>query len=64
MQIPVYAIFKLWTSVIGPIFAGRGSTGNSEDGSEKPAATSKRQEKLRKRQEKGDPRVKVQSVKG
>ncbi|KAF9534377.1 hypothetical protein CPB83DRAFT_781907 [Crepidotus variabilis] len=62
MVIPLYAIFKLWTSVISPMFLGRGSSAPSEEGSEKTTATSKRQEKLKKRQEKGDPRVKMQSV--
>ncbi|KIM45843.1 hypothetical protein M413DRAFT_440895 [Hebeloma cylindrosporum] len=64
MIIPLYAVFKLWTSVISPMVLGRGSPAPADDSTpEKGAATSKRQEKLRKRQEKGDPRVRAQSGK-
>ncbi|KAF8204925.1 hypothetical protein BJ912DRAFT_14804 [Pholiota molesta] len=63
MIIPVYAVLKLWTSVISPMFFGRGSSESSESIPEKESASSKRQEKLRKRQEKGDPRVRVQNGK-
>ncbi|KIK65518.1 hypothetical protein GYMLUDRAFT_38989 [Collybiopsis luxurians FD-317 M1] len=62
MVIPLYAIFKLWTSVISPFVLGRGSSTPQPDPStkEENGTTSKRQEKLRKRSEKGDPRVKMQ----
>lgn len=46
---------------------GRGSSSSdastSEEAADKTGATSKRQEKLRKRQERGDPRVKTQTRK-
>ncbi|KAJ8086385.1 hypothetical protein PM082_005208 [Marasmius tenuissimus] len=60
MVIPLYAVFKLWTSVISPMFFSRspGSQGADTDNAE--PATSKRQEKLRKRNERGDPRVQAQ----
>ncbi|CAA7260195.1 unnamed protein product [Cyclocybe aegerita] len=60
LVIPLYAVFKLWTSVISPMVLGRGTSTPTEDTPDK-TATSKRQEKLRKRQEKGDPRVRVQT---
>ena len=59
----MYAVFKLWTSVISPLVLGRSSTPASAEQEAVPVASSKRQEKLRKRQEKGDPRVKVQTRK-
>ena len=61
-KIPLYAVFKLWTSVISPMVLGRGASGASDSAPEKEPIGSKRQEKLRKRQEKGDPRVRVQSA--
>jgi len=63
VKIPLFAVFKLWTSVISPLVLGRGSSASVDDTQEKGPATSKRQEKLRKRQEKGDPRVRAQSGK-
>lgn len=60
-QIPVYAVFKIWTSFISPMVLGRGGPSEPEENAKEPAS-SKRQEKLRKRQEKGDPRVRVSSV--
>ncbi|KAF8901734.1 hypothetical protein CPB84DRAFT_1777301 [Gymnopilus junonius] len=62
MVIPLYAVFKLWTSVISPMVLGRGMPGASDSPSDKESIGRKRQEKLRKRQEKGDPRVRLQSV--
>ncbi|GLB45981.1 putative protein of unknown function (DUF788) [Lyophyllum shimeji] len=59
MVIPLYAVFKLWVSVISPMFLGR-STKQAADDINKPETTSKRQEKLRKRNERGDPRVRAQ----
>ncbi|KAL4241545.1 TMEM208 family protein [Abortiporus biennis] len=55
--IPLYAIYKLWGSFLGPMF--RGSAAAPEDAPPKENV-SKRQEKLRKRSERGDPRVRVQ----
>lgn len=60
-QIPLFAIFKLWSSVISPYLPGRSST--PEDAQTDHQPTSKRQEKLRKRSEKGDPRVRMQNRK-
>ncbi|KAK7470901.1 hypothetical protein VKT23_002317 [Stygiomarasmius scandens] len=59
MVIPIYAVFKLWVSVISPMFLGRSNASVPASGPEQEP-TSKRQEKLRKRSEKGDPRVKTQ----
>ncbi|KAH6915396.1 hypothetical protein BKA70DRAFT_1258842 [Coprinopsis sp. MPI-PUGE-AT-0042] len=64
--IPLYAVFKLWSSVISPMVLGRGSSSDAsttDEAADKAGATSKRQEKLRKRQERGDPRVKTQTRK-
>jgi hypothetical protein len=61
-QIPLYAVFKLWGSVISPYFLGRKPSAASEA----PVETdnlSKRQEKLKKRQERGDPRVQTKAAK-
>jgi len=55
-QIPIYAIWKLWSSAIGPMLFG-GSGGSSAKPTEEEEETSKRQQKLRKRNEKGDSRV-------
>ncbi|KAF6762561.1 hypothetical protein DFP72DRAFT_560508 [Ephemerocybe angulata] len=65
LVIPLYAVFKLWTSVISPMVLGRGSPADAPPAGEDAAAqgSSKRQEKLRKRQERGDPRVKMQTRK-
>lgn len=60
-QVPLYAMFKLWTSIISPYMLGRPSGSGSED-SAKEDTLSKRQEKLKKRSERGDARVKAQSV--
>jgi len=61
MVIPLFAIFKLWSSAISPYFKSRSS--GSEDVPTDTQPTSKRQEKLRKRSEKGDPRVRAQTRK-
>ncbi|KAJ3560040.1 hypothetical protein NP233_g11093 [Leucocoprinus birnbaumii] len=61
MVIPLFAIFKLWSSVISPYLLGRSSA--PEDSQVETQQTSKRQEKLRKRSEKGDPRVRAQNRK-
>ncbi|KAJ3006886.1 hypothetical protein NUW54_g3764 [Trametes sanguinea] len=61
--IPLYATFKLWTGVISPMFFGRSAASPSAADAEAEAKepTSKRQEKLRKRSERGDPRVRMQT---
>jgi len=64
--IPLYAGWKLWTMFIGPYFGfGRSSPAELGDDTtmSDSAGTSKRQEKLRKRNERGDPRVRSQAVK-
>ncbi|KAL1676471.1 hypothetical protein EV122DRAFT_267051 [Schizophyllum commune] len=61
LVIPLYAIWKVWSSVIYPYFIGSRQSAPAEESEDAPS-TSKRQEKLRKRSEKGDPRVKTQSV--
>ncbi|KAL0949546.1 hypothetical protein HGRIS_009595 [Hohenbuehelia grisea] len=62
MIIPLYAVYKLWSSVISPMFFGRSDAGSQPDAPVEPSL-SKRQEKLRKREERGDPRVKSRTVK-
>ncbi|KAK7695624.1 hypothetical protein QCA50_000260 [Cerrena zonata] len=59
--IPAYAFYKLWNSTLSSLLFGRssGSSDNVENDDGKQAP-SKRQEKLRKRSERGDPRVRVQ----
>ncbi|KAI0939567.1 hypothetical protein AcW1_004559 [Taiwanofungus camphoratus] len=66
LVIPVYALFKLWISMIAPMlpmiyrrFAPASTVENKADVQE---PLSKRQEKLRKRGERGDPRVRTQST--
>jgi hypothetical protein len=63
-QIPLFAIFKLWSSIISPFLKGRSSDiQDSAAAAADDLPTSKRQEKLRKRGEKGDPRVRMQARK-
>ncbi|TRM68329.1 hypothetical protein BD626DRAFT_481410 [Schizophyllum amplum] len=62
LVIPLYAIWKVWSSVLYPYFIGSRNSSPADATDDAPAA-SKRQEKLRKRSEKGDPRVKAQAVK-
>ncbi|RPD52848.1 putative opsin, partial [Lentinus tigrinus ALCF2SS1-7] len=65
LVIPLYAVFKLWSSILSPMLGfGRGGSGaqaEADAGAEPKETVSKRQEKLRKRQERGDPRVRVQT---
>ncbi|KAJ3880178.1 hypothetical protein F5051DRAFT_400600 [Lentinula edodes] len=65
--IPLYAIYKLWVSVISPFVLGRSSpfspTDSKSEATAEETGTSKRQEKLRKRSERGDPRVRTQARK-
>ena len=58
-QIPVYAAVKIWNAFISPMVLGRSSPVAPADDSNGKETLSKRQEKLRKRSERGDPRVKV-----
>ncbi|RDX53209.1 putative opsin, partial [Lentinus brumalis] len=66
LVIPLYAVFKLWSSVISPMLGfargGGGAQAEADAARADPKETvSKRQEKLRKRQERGDPRVRAQT---
>ncbi|KIJ70494.1 hypothetical protein HYDPIDRAFT_122383 [Hydnomerulius pinastri MD-312] len=56
LVIPLYAAFKIWSNFIGPMMGRSSASSSNEDGNEKETL-SKRQEKLRKRSERGDPRV-------
>ncbi|KAF8558782.1 DUF788-domain-containing protein, partial [Imleria badia] len=58
LLIPSYAIFKIWSNFIGPMI-GRSSDHSTEASTSEKSTLSKRQEKLRKRSEKGDPRVRT-----
>lgn len=58
-QIPGYAAYKIWTMFISPMVLGRGAASDSEVPVE---PTSKRQQKLKARSEKGDSRVKATTV--
>lgn len=61
--IPMYALYKLWTSFLSPMVIGRSrQSGQGEERVERVPSTSKRQEKLRKRSERGDPRIRAQQV--
>ncbi|KAG6378914.1 hypothetical protein JVT61DRAFT_13199 [Boletus reticuloceps] len=57
-KIPSYAVFKVWSSFIGPMI-GRSSDKSTEESASEKSTLSKRQEKLRKRSEKGDPRTRT-----
>ncbi|KAH7887999.1 hypothetical protein F5I97DRAFT_1805912, partial [Phlebopus sp. FC_14] len=56
LVIPLYAAFKVWNNFLGPVLGRSSSSSPTRDGGEKETL-SKRQEKLRKRNERGDPRV-------
>ena len=63
-QIPLYALYKIWTSFLGPYLGFGKSSDSTADAEENaPQQTSKRQEKLKKRSERGDPRVQTKTVK-
>jgi hypothetical protein len=62
-KIPLYAIFRLWITVISPMILGTKETTSTEGATEKDPSGSKRQEKLRKRHERGDGRVRLQPSK-
>ncbi|KZP24601.1 putative opsin [Athelia psychrophila] len=59
LVIPAYGGFMLWTKFISPMVLGRSSSGAAAaaDGAEPKETVSKRQEKLKKRGERGDPRI-------
>ncbi|PCH41367.1 putative opsin [Wolfiporia cocos MD-104 SS10] len=62
LVIPLYAAYKLWSKAISPMLLGRSSASESQaDAPQKPL--SKRQEKLQKRSERGDARVRTKTVK-
>ncbi|KAF8803848.1 DUF788-domain-containing protein [Phlegmacium glaucopus] len=64
MIIPLYAIFKLWITVISPMILGMRETATPTGvPTEKEPSGSKRQEKLRKRHERGDGRIRAQPSK-
>jgi SRP-independent targeting protein 2/TMEM208 len=53
--------YKLWNTLVSPLLLGRSSSVAEEE--PKQEGLSKRQEKMKKRGERGDPRVKVQARK-
>jgi hypothetical protein len=57
----MFVFYKLWSTLISPILLGRSSS--VAEGEPMQEGLSKRQEKLKKRSERGDPRVKVQARK-
>ena len=59
MKIPAYATYKLWSSFLGPMVFGRSSAASPIEGGERKETLSKRQEKLKKRSERGDARARV-----
>ncbi|KAJ7667770.1 hypothetical protein DFH06DRAFT_1280651 [Mycena polygramma] len=61
LVIPIYAVYKLWTSVVSPML-GKSSPVAQESATDKEEP-SKRQEKMRKRSERGDPRVQARARK-
>ncbi|KAI0269203.1 hypothetical protein BC834DRAFT_865274 [Gloeopeniophorella convolvens] len=62
LVIPAFIFYKLWNSLISPMVLGRSSSSGVED-EPKQETLSKRQEKLKKRNERGDSRVNVQARK-
>ncbi|KAF9782322.1 hypothetical protein BJ322DRAFT_1212751 [Thelephora terrestris] len=62
--IPLYAFYKIWTSFLGPYLGWGNSSEPSDDKEDNTSQqTSKRQEKLKKRSERGDPRVQTKTLK-
>ena len=57
-QIPTFVIYKLW-NLVSPMLLGR-SSAVGEEVPRQEEGLSKRQEKLKKRNDRGDPRVKAQ----
>ncbi|KAH8830685.1 hypothetical protein DL96DRAFT_1707490 [Flagelloscypha sp. PMI_526] len=60
--IPVYASYMLFTKIISPFFLGRSASSGSEDSGKDESATSKRQEKLKKRNERGQAQTKIRGT--
>ncbi|KAF8211367.1 putative opsin [Mycena galopus ATCC 62051] len=60
LVIPIYAVYKLWSSVVSPMLGLGKSSPPPEASATEKDAPSKRQEKMRKRSERGDPRVVAQ----
>ncbi|KAI9507698.1 hypothetical protein F5148DRAFT_1276088 [Russula earlei] len=58
--IPTFVFYKSWTIFISPMLFGRSSSLGQEE--QKQEGSSKRQEKLKKRSERGDPRVKQEGT--
>jgi hypothetical protein len=61
LKIPIFVIYKLWSVLISPMLLGRSSSVDDEE--PRKEGLSKRQEKLKKRSDRGDPRVKMQARK-
>ncbi|KAI0068985.1 DUF788-domain-containing protein [Artomyces pyxidatus] len=59
--IPIFLVYKLWGSFISPMLLGRSSSAAGADDAAPEETLSKRQEKLKKRSERGDARVKTQT---
>ncbi|KAH7931296.1 DUF788-domain-containing protein [Leucogyrophana mollusca] len=55
--IPLYAAFKVWSNFISPMLGRSSAPASGNDAATEKETLSKRQEKLRKRGERGDPRV-------
>lgn len=56
-QIPLFALYKIYTVFLGPYLGSRAAPEATED-EQGQQGMSKRQQKMKKRSEKGDPRVK------
>ncbi|CAL1701683.1 unnamed protein product [Somion occarium] len=60
--IPAYAMYKLWNSALSPLLLGRSASADTTEEGDGKQPLSKRQEKLRKRGERGDPRIRAQPL--
>lgn len=58
-KIPSYAVYKLWCNFVGPMIGWSSEEKSTEASTSEKSTLSKRQEKLRKRSEKGDSRVRT-----
>jgi len=61
LKIPIFVIYKVWSVLISPMLLGRSYSVDDEE--PRKDGLSKRQEKLKKRSDRGDPRVKMQARK-
>ncbi|KAN0097260.1 DUF788 domain containing protein [Tylopilus felleus] len=59
LLIPSYAVYKLWCNFVGPMIGWSSEEKSTEASTSEKSTLSKRQEKLRKRSEKGDSRVRT-----